>query len=412
METFEASQLQFATLSPISVTSMEDSTPDSAKTVPPTFLSEWETEFASNTFEPSSITVTSAIGVLLLFMLMEGQKNMFQCLLTNCAMTFPPQLVSMILLFSIFAFSCHKGLRGLCKSNYNILCVAVIMTIFFNVLWLSVSAPVDSVNSNFDSEIRKIHPMHMQMDLELGQSTLLSPVSSSFCALASLLPSILGMSPIAAIFVSVADLLILIGFSFLFETEWLGLSIAILLQACAGFSAARMCASHVRIAREQFAVAKASRFASEQTCNRLHTLIPKQVLPRLASHAGGAMLGTLIPQCTVMFCSLDFGPGGGPALSAELYRLLDDIFSAFDDAVERSGMFKYQHVGDWCDSDTARRTQTGARPPPVCDAHTADSERGDSTRKGAGPVSALRRSAAARRGALVSPMCLTQITPQ
>ncbi len=139
-------------------------------------------------------------------------------------------------------------------------------------------------------------------------------------------------------FAYTANLLVLYSFSVLYEADWLDFSIAALLQGCAGLSAARMCAAHLRIARERFAVAKASRFASEQTCNRLHTLIPKQVLPRLSTHTGDSMLGILIPQCTVMFCSLDFGPGGGgPGLSADHYRALDDIFSAFDDAVERSG---------------------------------------------------------------------------
>ena len=93
-------------------------------------------------------------------------------------------------------------------------------------------------------------------------------------------------------------------------------------------------------------MAKAAKFAAEQTSNRLHTLIPKQVLPALAAHTGEGMQGALIPHCTVMFCSLHLATRPSMSL-ADHHRLLDGVFSALDDAVRRSGMFKYQHVCEW-----------------------------------------------------------------
>eukprot|EP00292_Cryptomonas_paramecium_P022303 CAMPEP_0113699540 /NCGR_PEP_ID=MMETSP0038_2-20120614/23388_1 /TAXON_ID=2898 /ORGANISM="Cryptomonas paramecium" /LENGTH=164 /DNA_ID=CAMNT_0000622957 /DNA_START=590 /DNA_END=1080 /DNA_ORIENTATION=- /assembly_acc=CAM_ASM_000170 len=94
-------------------------------------------------------------------------------------------------------------------------------------------------------------------------------------------------------------------------------------------------------------MAKEAKFAAERNRNLLHTLIPKDVLPRLAAHSGDSMLGTTIPHCTVMFCSLVFETDVAPPFSPEMFAFLHEVVSTLDRAVERSGMFKYQHVGAW-----------------------------------------------------------------
>ena len=47
----------------------------------------------------------------------------------------------------------------------------------------------------------------------------------------------------------------------------------------------------------------------------------------------------MIPHCTVMFCMLEF-----EIRSVKDFHLINTIFRACDEAVESSGMFKYQHV--------------------------------------------------------------------
>ena len=41
------------------------------------------------------------------------------------------------------------------------------------------------------------------------------------------------------------------------------------------------------------------------------------------------------------------------SFSGSVADLLDELFSAFDAAVEEAGMYKYQHVGDWCNPPTS-----------------------------------------------------------
>ena len=47
----------------------------------------------------------------------------------------------------------------------------------------------------------------------------------------------------------------------------------------------------------------------------------------------------MIPHCTVMFCMLEF-----EIRTVQDFHLINTIFRACDEAVECSGMFKYQHV--------------------------------------------------------------------
>ena len=110
--------------------------------------------------------------------------------------------------------------------------------------------------------------------------------------------------------------------------------------------------------QRQFTLARAMRNTSDRNRSLLHTLVPPNVVDYLDSlslssgrdsfSGGGELVGRDIPLCTVMFCTLERHAELQEAFSEEAFDLLSDIFAAFDDAVRRFGMYKYQHVGEWC----------------------------------------------------------------
>ena len=99
-------------------------------------------------------------------------------------------------------------------------------------------------------------------------------------------------------------------------------------------------------AKQHFAYIMAIQFASAVHRDLLHTLIPPAVLTFLTDRgdADSSQHNTLlsaqaIPFCTVMFAMINYD-----VTTPEDFDFLGYLFSAFDEAVEQSGMFKYQHV--------------------------------------------------------------------
>ena len=81
----------------------------------------------------------------------------------------------------------------------------------------------------------------------------------------------------------------------------------VLLQMGIGCVVAALCHVSTQAARQQFSEGKHSRFAAEQSRKLLYTLIPPNVLARLAKHSTQTeqgMLSTDIPHCTILFCKL------------------------------------------------------------------------------------------------------------
>jgi class 3 adenylate cyclase len=137
--------------------------------------------------------------------------------------------------------------------------------------------------------------------------------------------------------------------------------------------------------------------AAKQRRSFLHTLIPPNVLARLASHSTSNMgcLATDIPECIIMFCYMSTRQEHANDTDAEDFRRLQSSKDAndtdtedfsqlhavcldFDDAVRMSGLYKYQHVGSWyivtcpkaaapfdvgTDSNSSNKTTPQQRPP-------------------------------------------------
>ena len=297
------------------------------------FRLDWEPEFATSNLDAFSLRALSFLTAIFLSISVTYDFFIFGCLFK--AVT---KLILALTLAGIFVYLQMISFRERRLKNYNIWCSMVVLTIYSSAICCQyISSPVvKKENFNHDIEFRSWN----------RKTRFILPDACCCYAVVGLLPSILKMSPVSVVLVTITEAIILTFVSVMNQEAFMDLVFAAIFQASAGFAAAHVCSSQLRVAREHFSLAKAAKFAAEQTSNRLHTLIPKQVLPALAAHTGEGMLGALIPHCTVMFCSLHLATRPSMSL-ADHHRLLDGVFSALDDAVRRSGMFKYQHVGEW-----------------------------------------------------------------
>ena len=100
----------------------------------------------------------------------------------------------------------------------------------------------------------------------------------------------------------------------------------VLLQMGVGCVVAALCHVSTKAARQQFSEGKDSRFAAEQSRKLLYTLIPPNVLARLAKHptqTEQGMLSTDIPHCTILFCKLTADDRLDDMAKARIRRVLN-----------------------------------------------------------------------------------------
>ena len=157
----------------------------------------------------------------------------------------------------------------------------------------------------------------------------------------------------AAIYITIALGIIFTSACLMLGSSW-GIGFPLAAQLAAGLVTVQYCHRRIILAKQSFAVVKRTQQTAERNRALIHTFIPKNVLPKLASHpqiqgSGGSheMLSASIPACTVMFCCLGPQEALHSMPTEDFLRLIDAVFSQFDEQVERFGMFKYQHVGDW-----------------------------------------------------------------
>ena len=117
------------------------------------------------------------------------------------------------------------------------------------------------------------------------------------------------------------------------------------LHFCVGCIFAYLCCINAQESRSQYAKVRHGQRANMLSRKMLHTLIPPNVLARLATHSYHmGILATEIPSCTIMFCSLKL-PGRGQMLSgrcesrslsqdAAEFEQLDSLYLDFDGAVQ------------------------------------------------------------------------------
>jgi class 3 adenylate cyclase len=157
----------------------------------------------------------------------------------------------------------------------------------------------------------------------------------------------------AAMYITIVLGIIYTGACLLLGSSW-GIGLPLAAQLAAGLVTVHYCRRRMHLAKQSFVVVKRTQLTAERNRALIHTFIPKNVLPKLASHpqsqgSGGSaeMLGASIPACTVMFCRLEPQEALQSLPTEDFLRLLHAVFSQLDEQVGRFGMFKYQHVGDW-----------------------------------------------------------------
>ena len=115
------------------------------------------------------------------------------------------------------------------------------------------------------------------------------------------------------------------------------------LQLSAGFIAFRICEYQGMSSREQDSLSAATLDLWKSSRNILHSLIPANILEKIGTESSSNMICAEIQHCTIMFCMLEKAAELQDSFTEEVLQLLNSMFCEFDDAVERHGMFKYQH---------------------------------------------------------------------
>jgi class 3 adenylate cyclase len=168
-----------------------------------------------------------------------------------------------------------------------------------------------------------------------------------------IVPFLCQMHHRVAIYLTIALGIIFTVACLLLGSGW-GMVFPLAAQLAVGLVTIQYCHVRLKLAKQSFAIVKRTQLTAERNRALIHTFIPKNVLLKLALHPEvqedrkpDAMLSASIPYCTVMFCCLEPQQDLQAAPTEDFVHLMNTIFSKFDEQVERFGMFKYQHVGDW-----------------------------------------------------------------
>ena len=133
------------------------------------------------------------------------------------------------------------------------------------------------------------------------------------------------------------------------------------LHTCVGCVTAVLCYRSTQESRKTWLMVKHVKLAARQSRKSLHTLIPPNVLTRMASHSHDmGILGAEIEHCTVMFVAFEgqgngqrpeYGATGPPGAllhdDVSAFIRLHSVLLEFDEAVADSKLYKYQHVGEF-----------------------------------------------------------------
>ncbi len=226
-----------------------------------------------------------------------------------------------------------------CRRNYDSLCAAAILLLYFAIVFPRAALEAHHAapgpgRAGWAIDYSAFPPRRVCNDSDpaaaLGpagdgqaragcNSVLLSGGLSAACLLCNLLPRVCRAAPAHAAAVALLSAAGLVAAALAVGALDWGLLSAAALQLAAGLGAATLCRLRRAAAREEFAAMKGTLFAAEQSRGLLHTLVPRDVLRRLAARdaiaarvgadaaaaGGGGLLCADVRACTVMFCSLE-----------------------------------------------------------------------------------------------------------
>jgi hypothetical protein len=310
----------------------------------PIFRPAWESEYLETSFQPLEIRIFSFISCIyyllhFLIVVCSDADDGADGGRVWISLTWLPELYAAVSSAVIFSLSTLPQTHQLCRKAYDTICAYTVLVSYLaavipNVLlevrraglqredaaWISwgidysVFPPARTCN---DTDPMRSSSLTIAYATSLGCNNLIiSGNIFSIYILHVLLPRVFRIGAPTAVAValaasaSLAAALLAVGSL----PRDPGACSAIAFQLLVGLGAGYLCHVRKHISRQQFAVAKGTKFATEQNRNLLNTLIPHNVVQRLAGHKGGEMLGNEIKECTVMFCSLE---------PQAIYHLLD-----------------------------------------------------------------------------------------
>ena len=298
------------------------------------FQPEWEAEFVEADYRPQWILgVTSAGAVFFPSSFFYGFFKADTDRVAGgdtawIAITWGPHMVCGVIMAAAFVLFVRNSAQRFCIRHYNALCAGLVIMIYMSTVWFNLVREIRrskfqlastpqvawSIQLTGGFPLRSCHDSNPVLSISdwpfIGTAVgcnnlILSANVSCLYALVSLLPFALRMRAPAAAAVALCNALVLVlAVLATGSRPWLLLSLAAF-QLAAGLSAAAFCRAREALARRQFLVARHIRAAAESERRFLHTLMPDNVLSRLATHRGPDLLGATIPHCTVMFCMLE-----------------------------------------------------------------------------------------------------------
>ena len=330
----------------------------------PIFKTAWEDEYVQSCYNPREMKLVSLISAI--YFLGHFLGTVFWRGTDDVGggrawlvVTWLPELVVglqnglWVLLLSL------KSWRAFCVPRYNAICTYIIVssyvaTIVPSFVWETRLAKFQTLHPTYlhlSIDYASFRPNRTCIQVVQGAGNDLNSLIGSVMACNSfilsgtsyityifwnLLPRICRARTQHAIIVAFSTFVILLVLSIAVGVDRWAIATCTLFQLATGLAVATFCQAGDQRSRDKFAMVKATQFAAEQNRALLYTLIPPNVVRRLATHTGDDMLGRDIPLCTIMFCSLH---SHAPLVT------LDKIYAAFDAIVQYHGAFKYQHVG-------------------------------------------------------------------
>ena len=343
------------------------------------FQQEWECEFLAASYQPAYFrSICWAVGLCGSIEVLTSLNGHYD--------TVGGGRVWRILTYGLGLFTCmlnlvtavayslpYVSIKRKCAKYYDLMCALIL--VFLNATYV-----VGSVVSEMRKVMFQVHvmehisrsmnhssflPMRSCHDLDPDKtwiggnmavksvgctSTMLGGWAFGNIIMFGLLEPVFQMNAKSALVTSAINSVTLFAGLLVIGTRG-GLIIAsLLIYVASGLGSAYVCLILKSGAREHFTTMKHIQILSAQNSILLHAFIPKNVMSRLSALASGSsyeMLEASMDNVLVMFCALQPQELLKANMSETTLALLNSIFSHFDDAVDRFGMFKYQHVGDW-----------------------------------------------------------------
>jgi class 3 adenylate cyclase len=339
--------------------------PDNEDWEPPPYQPEWETEFRESTFNPRKMQLVCLIsavyftGHFLGTVVVRADDEVGGGWRWQLA-TWVPEILCATQNLLWMAVLGARATRGFCIRHYSLVSTYIIVssyaaTIVPSFLWEYRLARFHSPHSSnlwLSIDYSSFPPVRACVYLQDAEPGFVATCTSvlsgkSFIGYLfwNLLPRICRVWHGYAVFVAVMTGSMLLFLTLAIGVDTWTMVACVAFQLAAGLGAGVFCVLGERVSRAKYAILKSTQFSGVQNRDLLYTLIPPNVVANIAEHDPAAMLGREIPHCVIMFCSLE--PHADLRNSEAALGLLDCIFSAFDEAVARHAVFKYQHVGDW-----------------------------------------------------------------